>query len=50
MRLSFREFRQILLDPSRLFYRVIGSKVVIFVVMDGRRDMQALLERRILGR
>lgn len=48
--LGVREFRQILLDPYRLIYRVIGSKVVILVIADGRRDMQALLERRLLGR
>lgn len=48
--LGVREFRQILLDPYRLIYRVISSKVVILVIADGRRDMQALLERRLLGR
>lgn len=48
--LGVREFRQILLDPYRLIYRVIGSKVVILIIADGRRDMQALLERRLLGR
>lgn len=48
--LGVREFRQILLDPYRLIYRVIGSKVFILVIADGRRDMQALLERRLLGR
>lgn len=48
--LGVREFQQILLDTYRLIYRVIGSKVVILVIADGRRDMQALLERRLLGR
>lgn len=48
--LGIREFRQILLDPYRLIYRVIGSKVFVLVIADGRRDMQALLERRLLGR
>lgn len=48
--LGVREFRQILLDPYRLIYRVTGGKVVILVIADGRRDMQALLERRLLGR
>ena len=48
--LGVREFRQILLDPYRLTYRFIGSKVVILVIADGRRYMQALLERRLLGR
>jgi toxin ParE1/3/4 len=48
--LGIREFRQILLDPYRLIYRVVGSMVVILLIADGRRDMQALLERRLLGR
>lgn len=48
--LGVREFRQILLDPYRLIHRVIGRKVVILVIADGRRDMQALLERRLLRR
>jgi toxin ParE1/3/4 len=48
--LGIRDFRQILLDPYRLIYRVVGRKVVILVIADGRRDMQALLERRLLGR
>ncbi len=48
--LGIREFRQIHLDPYRLIYRVGGSKVVILLIADGRRDMQALLERRLLGR
>lgn len=48
--LGIREFRQVLLDPYRLIYRVLGRKVFILVIADGRRDMQALLERRLLGR
>jgi toxin ParE1/3/4 len=48
--LGIREFRQVLLDPYRLIYRVVGSTVFILLIADGRRDMQALLERRLLGR
>jgi len=48
--LGVREFRQILLAPYRLIYRVLGDKVLIMVIADGRRDMQSLLERRLLGR
>ncbi len=36
----------ILLD----LYRLIGSKVVILGIADSRRDMQALLERSLIGR
>lgn len=48
--LGIREFRQILLPPYRLIYRVAGSTAFLLVIADGRRDMQALLERRLLGR
>lgn len=48
--LGLREFRQLLLPPYRLIYRVAGSTVHVSVIADGRRDMQALLERRLLGR
>ncbi len=47
--LGIREFRQILLRHFRLIYRVIDGKVFVLVIADGRRDMQALLERRLLG-
>lgn len=48
--LGMREFRQLLLHPYRLIYRVVGTKVFILLIADGRRDMQALLERRLLSR
>lgn len=48
--LGIREFRQILVSPYRLIYRVIGMAVYVSVIADGRRDMQALLEQRLLGR
>lgn len=44
-----REYRQIFFKPYRVIYRVTSKKVVIYVVADGRRDMQALLMRRMLG-
>ncbi len=33
----------------RVIYRVLGKQVIIYVVADGRRDMQAVLSRRLLG-
>jgi toxin ParE1/3/4 len=48
--LGMREFRQILLSPYRLIYRVVDDRVFIMVIVDGRRDMAALLEQRLLGR
>ncbi len=48
--LGSTDFRQQLHGPYRLIYRVIDKVVFVVVIADGRRDMQALLERRLLGR
>lgn len=48
--LGIRSFRQLVCSPYRIIYRVIGQKVFVLLVADGRRDMQALLEWRLLGR
>ncbi len=47
--LGIRDFRQSAFKPYRVIYRVIGQKVYIYVIADGRRDMQSLLARRLLG-
>jgi toxin ParE1/3/4 len=45
-----RDFRQLGLAPYRIIYRVIAQEVFVLLIADGRRDMQGLLERRLLGR
>lgn len=47
--LGIREYREIFFKPYRVIYRVIGNNVFVLLVVDGRRDMQALLQRRLLG-
>jgi toxin ParE1/3/4 len=47
--IGIREYRQVLLSPYRLIYRLVNETVFIMIVADGRRDMQALLQRRLLG-
>jgi toxin ParE1/3/4 len=37
------------LKPYRILYRVIGNKVYVLLIADGRRDVQTLLQRRLLG-
>jgi toxin ParE1/3/4 len=44
-----RDFREIYLKPYRILYRVLDKQVVIVLIADGRRDMRALLARRLLG-
>lgn len=47
--LGIKEYRQTAFKPYRVIYRVIGSRVVIYLIVDGRRDMQSVLARRLLG-
>lgn len=47
--LGIREYRQIILEPYRIVYRIIGQRVIVYLIADGRRNMQALLERRLIG-
>ena len=47
--LGIKEYRQTLFKPYRVIYRVIGSQVIIYLIADGRRDMQSVLARRLLG-
>lgn len=47
--LGIREYRLSLFKPYRVIYRVIGKRVIIYVIADGRRNLQSLLSRRLLG-
>ena len=47
--LGMREYRQTAFKPYRVIYRVIGQRVFIMLIADGRRDMQSLLARRFLN-
>ena len=46
--IGLREYREIFFKPYRIIYRVMGDNVYVLVIADGRRDMQALLQRRLL--
>ncbi len=47
--LGIRDYRQVYFKPYRVIYRVLGKRVVIDLIVDGRRDMQSLLARRLLS-
>lgn len=47
--LGIREYRQVFFKPYRVIYRVSGLQVVIYLIADGRRDMQSVLAKRLLG-
>ena len=47
--LGIKEYRQTFFKPYRMIYRVIGNRLIIYLIIDGRRDMQSVLERRLLN-
>jgi len=47
-RIGTSAYREVHFKPYRVIYQIIGRNVYIHCVLDGRRDMQALLERRLL--
>ena len=47
--MGIKDYRQTTFKPYRVIYRVLGSRVVIYLIVDGRPDMQSLLARRLLG-
>jgi toxin ParE1/3/4 len=47
--LGIQEYRQVFFKPYRVIYRHIEQQVIIYVIVDGRRDMQSLLSRRLLS-
>jgi toxin ParE1/3/4 len=47
--LGIREYRETFFKPYRIVYHVDGARVFISLIADGRRDMQSLLQRRLLA-
>ncbi len=47
--LGIREYREIFFKPYRIIYRIMDKDVYVLLIVDGRRDMQTLLQRRLLG-
>ena len=45
---GIKEFKEVVFKPYRAIYEVIGSKVIVHLCVDGRRDMKTLLERRLI--
>ncbi len=47
--IGVREYREIFFKPYRIIYRVMDNNVYVLLIADGRRDMQTLLQRRLLA-
>jgi len=48
LKLGIKEYREIFFKPYRIIYRIMNKNVYVLLIADGRRDMQALLQRRLL--
>ncbi|MGC1952897.1 MAG: type II toxin-antitoxin system RelE/ParE family toxin [Gammaproteobacteria bacterium] len=47
--LGIKEYHQTSFKPYRVIYRVTGRQVIVYLIADGRRDLQSVLARRLLG-
>lgn len=50
LELGIHDFRQVFFKPYRVVYKIENQQVLIYMIVDGRRDMHALMGRRLLGR
>ena len=46
--LGVRDYREVFFKPYRIIYRVVAKNVYIYLIADGRSNMQTLLQRRLL--
>lgn len=46
--LSIKDFLEIHYKPYRIIYKIIKSEVFIYCIIDGRREIQKLLQERLL--
>jgi len=47
-RIGVTEYREVFFKPYRIIYQVTGRAVNVYCVLDGRRDLQDLLQERLL--
>lgn len=47
-RIGVLEYRETFFKPYRIIYQVVKSSVYVYCVLDGRRDLQDLLQQRLL--
>ena len=46
--LGIKAYREVHFKPYRIIYEMIGREVFILLIVDGRRSLQTILERRLL--
>jgi len=50
LNVGVRDYREVFFKPFRIIYRATESDVYVYVIADGRRNLQTLLSRRLLER
>lgn len=43
------KFRQLIFYPYRVIYYIEGKTVYIATILDGRRDIKSILQKRLIG-
>jgi plasmid stabilization system protein ParE len=46
--LGLTEFREAIVPPHRIFFRLVEQRVILLGVLDGRRDLEEILIQRAL--
>jgi toxin ParE1/3/4 len=46
--IGIKEYREIFFKPYRIIYRIMEKKVFVLLIVDGRCNMQELLQQRLL--
>lgn len=49
LKIQVREYRELLIGPYRLVYRMESARVVVLGVFDGRRNLEDILLDRLIG-
>jgi len=47
-RIGSSDFKEIILKPYRVIYKPAKNRVLVYSMLDGRRDLQDLLEEQLL--
>ena len=48
-RIGIFDYRELIVKVYRIIYAIDGKNVYIHCILDGRRDIQTLLQQRMLG-
>ena len=46
--LGIKEYRQVAFKPYRIIYRITEKRAIIYLIADDRRNLQGILNRRLL--